>query len=431
MKKIIIFLISALLFTSCLEEYDLNLAEVTPRLVVEGLITNEKGPYYVRLTESHNGKPYDINYGGRTDNIKAVKDALIIITDNVNQVDTLIFLDNLEEYGYEYDLMFDRYYKPVYDDFGNIIDTILFTETKSLYGRGFYRTQTLEGIPGLTYSLKIIYQNEEYKAEAYMPPVPGIDSLGTIKIITPEGKADFYSPLLYFSEPQETKDYYLIQLVDETSARSSYRWDFYWPFSVLSDEFLQPYVNGLQINGGANLLDYEGSPIYSDGGIYVRLNSLTKEAYLYYKALIRQFDNDGGSFQPTPASAPTNISNGALGFFRASAVSEKSIVVNRWDGTQFKLFTLDVTEITATSAISGIDVNFWPWGIYPIGICWSTNPNPTPDDFIIITYYNEEPLPCIMTDLTPNTKYYVKAFGIDRYGMTHYGEQKEFTTLAE
>ena len=37
---------------SCREEYDLQLDSITPRLVVEANITDQKGPYLVRLTKS-------------------------------------------------------------------------------------------------------------------------------------------------------------------------------------------------------------------------------------------------------------------------------------------------------------------------------------------------------------------------------------------
>ena len=49
--------------------------------------------------------------------------------------------------------------------------------------------------------------------------------------------------------------------------------------------------------------------------------TLTKEAYEYNRALIQQFRTDGGGYSPSPASPPTNLDNGALGFFRTSAVN--------------------------------------------------------------------------------------------------------------
>ncbi len=99
-----------------------------------------------------------------------------------------------------------------------------------------------------------------------------------------------------------------------------------WPYSILSDEYLKEYVNGLDVCKGI-APDYwmNGYPYVSDGRLmddyFIEMHSLTKEAYEYYKALIQQFRTDGGAYSPSPASPPTNLDNGALGFFRASAVN--------------------------------------------------------------------------------------------------------------
>ncbi|MDR2887866.1 MAG: DUF4249 domain-containing protein [Bacteroidales bacterium] len=428
-RGVIILPVCLTLLAGCMEEYDLiTPGDAPPRLVVEGVVTSQPGPYYIRLTESHNGK---ITPRGQpwVDNLTAVTDALVIVSDNAGQVDTLIPV-NASDYRL-------GGFRLGYDSSGSVYDTVWLQQDPGDFSgnRGFYKTRSLAGIPGRTYSLKIVHRNKTYEASDRMPPVPGIDSLGAAKVITPEGKSDYYAPLLYFAEPQETADYYLIQLIGETEARNDYGQDHYWPFSVLSDEHLQPYVNGLQLNGGTNTIDYEGLPVYWQGDMYVRLNSLSEEAYMYYKALTEQFENDGGIFQPSPASAPTNISAGGLGFFRASAVSEKSLIVNGnmgGDGTVLEVSTAEVTEITATTAVSGMELNFYPHvHLYPFGICWSTKPNPTTDDFVVTIstgYYDE---PCKMANLTPGTKYYVRAYAKDRQGMAFYGNQREFTTLPE
>jgi len=316
MKKIVAFLVLIITLTGCVKEYDLKLAEVPPRIVVDGFISNEAGPYYIRLTESHNGK-ISLSHDFWKDNLKAVNDAKIIITDNVNQIDTLVLVDNIENYVYDQYLY--MYYKLVYDDFGNAFDTIWWNDPL-IFGLdlGYYKTQKLVGIPGRTYSLKIIHRNKEYRADAYMSPVPDIDSVGYITQELKHGVLN-YIPTIYFKEPQETKDYYLIQ------QRYGEHWandmtTFLYTSSILSDEFLKPYVDGLAIGtpGWYGLIEQT---------IYVRLSSLTKEAYLFYKAIMQQYESDGGTFQSAPASPPTNISNGALGFFRASAVSEKSMIL--------------------------------------------------------------------------------------------------------
>lgn len=308
-----------MLFSGCVEDYDLYRDEIVPRLVVEGLITNKPGPYYIRLTKSQTGSFKEPDYG-YTDAAIAVKDAQIIISDNINQIDTLIPVDvNLNEYT------LDRYgyYKLLYDSIGNIIDTLFLKDPPAFnYTRGFYKTKHLIGIPGRTYFLKISSEGKKYEASAYMPPVPDIDSLKYEKKISEKDGQAYYIPLLFFDEPQETLNYYLIQLMDEISARSVSS-NTLWQFSVLSDENLQPYVRGLNISLGETPrgIIY---PIYHEGdSIYVAFSSLTKEAFDFYKALLAQFYNDGGAYQPSPGSPPTNINNGALGCFRASSVTEK------------------------------------------------------------------------------------------------------------
>jgi len=92
------------------------------------------------------------------------------------------------------------------------------------------------------------------------------------------------------------------------------------------------------------------------------------------------------------------------------------------------LTTADVTEISFSTAASGGDVT--DDGGSPIitrGICWSINPNPTISDSIATEAGGSGPFTCSITNLTPNTMYYVRAFAtnIDCVG---YGNEITFTT---
>lgn len=289
----------------CVEDFDFKLQNAEPRLVVEGLITNQTGPYYVRLTKSTTGGITSSNNSSFPfkDNAEPVENATVIISDDFNQIDTL-----------------KPYKVDIYGgDYG-----------ENSYNQGFYKTTHLKGIPEHTYDLKIISEGKEYKASAYMSPVPEIDSLGYyLKKSELVGKWDYYIPLLYFKEPQETVNYYLIQLSEDFYSRINASVQL-WQFSILSDAFLGPYINGLNVSRGATPRGIDNLPVYMEGdSIYLALSSLTKEAYNYYKVLLDQFDSDGGAYKPTPASPPTNISNGGLGLFRASAVSEKRTYIPR------------------------------------------------------------------------------------------------------
>jgi len=325
MRRIIAISLFFTLFSSCVEDYSLYRQEITPRLVVEGLITNKSGPYYIRLTESQTGSFVEPDYNNSDDAVP-VKNAKIIISDNIDQIDTLIPVEvNLAEYTLDQ----FGYYKLIYDNSGNIIDTLFLKDPAAYnYDRGFYKTTHIKGISGRTYSLKIISEGKEYQASDYMSPVAQIDSVGFIRKILEKDKAESVVPLLYFSEPQGETNYYLIQLNDDVSMRT-YSASTLWQFSILSDEFLQPYVNGLNISQGETPRSIE-YPYFMEGdSIFVGLSSLTSHAYEYYKILLQQFKNDGGAYQPSPGSPPTNMSNGALGYFRASSVSEKRLKIPR------------------------------------------------------------------------------------------------------
>lgn len=101
-----------------------------------------------------------------------------------------------------------------------------------------------------------------------------------------------------------------------------------------------------------------------------------------------------------------------------------------------ELETLRVTDITQTTAIGGgkilDDANHV---ISERGICWSLDSNPTIED----AHANDPnfgafstPVYSIsMTDLTPGSKYSVRAYAIIEDGVVVYGNEKTFTTEAK
>lgn len=295
MRKIFVILILNILLTGCVTDFNFEFDKLEPRLVVDAVITNQSGPYYIRLSESNVGGSLQTASFFSIDNAVGVKNALVVLSDNYGQIDTLL---------------------PVgFDPEREFITP----------ERGYYKTNTIEGIAGRTYFLKIVSDGKTYTANCYMPEVPEIDSLSYTVEKGEIGKFDRYIPLLYFKNPQHADNYYLI---NHTQAKTDivdlgYVLSSIWQYSILSDKFLEPYVDGLYVENGAAHEDAGHYYYFPEDVIRVRLQSITQEAYYYYKILLKQFENDGGTYKPTPTSPPTNISNGALGFFRASAVSEK------------------------------------------------------------------------------------------------------------
>lgn len=294
---------------SCITDYDLPQEVIQPRLVVDGTITNQNGPYLVRLTKSRIAIKNDLsgyrdsdtsyNYRFPYDGTEAIQDAEVFITDkNTSMTDTLVKCPTGIWHHYEGTTNY-----PAWSVF-EVADTSIIM--------GYYKTNTLKGIPGHTYALTIKWQDQEYHAESYMPPVPALDSV-QFKFTEGEiGKSNYNIPLIYFKEPQNERNYYLFK------TQAVYG----WPYSILSDEYLKSYVNGLDVCKGVTP-DYwvTNYPYDFIDSYFIEMHSITKEGYEYYKALIQQFKTDGGGYSPSPASPPTNLDNGALGFFRASAVN--------------------------------------------------------------------------------------------------------------
>lgn len=216
MRNVLMVLIFLITGYSCIDEYDLKQKYNGPRLVVEGTITNQKGPYVISLTKSRLQLSYDpyanhtdnMNYSRWSDGVEPIYDAKVYITDkNTLITDTLAALWTSFR-G-----------KPYASD--------------SIGYLGQYQTKNIIGIPGHTYTLNISWQNQEYHAESYMPPITPLDSTQFNFTKGAIGKEDYNIPLLFFKEPQNERNYYLF--ITPGNSRV-------WPYSILSDEFLDEYV---------------------------------------------------------------------------------------------------------------------------------------------------------------------------------------------
>jgi len=124
-QVVFIFII---LFSSCQKEVELNLNNAAPQIVIQGEVTDAKGPYTITINQS-----VDF-YSNNT--FPAVSGAIVKISDNQGAVDSL-------------------------------------TEMSP----GVYTTHFLQGEPGNTYTLSVLAQNNSFSAVSTMPaPVP-LDSV--------------------------------------------------------------------------------------------------------------------------------------------------------------------------------------------------------------------------------------------------------------
>lgn len=319
------FVCIVILLTACTKELDFKLADTKPLYVIDGRISDLQGPYYIRITRSTSllGNQTDIT--ATLDSADAVQGAAVIIKDDMGTVDTLIPApDHTQRMQYFYN-------NHKFDSFDLIKPSLYITAE-----RGYYQTTKIRGLPGHTYQLFVRIGDSTFQASAYMPRVTNLDS-AAIKVDTiVDANGDKGNlPLAWFREPQEEKNYYMLQFSNYISEYPYDRWLMTYRFFsnflfVIDDKILPPYVNGLSVQLiTPDNYQYSGAPQYSflfNRGAQISLCSLTKESYEYFSVLRKQWQTDGNVYKPAPASAKGNIQGGALGLFWASSVSYKLIL---------------------------------------------------------------------------------------------------------
>jgi len=317
-----------LILAGCTKETEIRLDDTEPVIAIDARISDLKGPYYVRITRSTNKLPKGIpdHWKPSDDTALAVKGALVILSDDMGVSDTLkpSVERNPPRLSYwiingKFDSLMSEYRNPY------LVNEL-----------GFYETTKMKGVAGHTYYLKVRVDNKEYQASAYMPFVPALDSAvikGPLEYASSSWPFQFL-PFVYFKEPQQEKNYYMLQhnnIADYPydNPYGTLQYNIRTPFYVIDDKTLPPYVNGQVVwetESTRNPYGYSQTYLQPGDPRQVRLSSLTKEAYDYYRVLTSQFENDGNVYKPMPASPKGNISGNALGLFYATSVSYKLIL---------------------------------------------------------------------------------------------------------
>ena len=276
MKKFVIFIpIIYLLISACTEIIDMDLNSTdNNRLVVEGTITDELKIHQVKLTRTSD---YFVNQPASPE-----LGALITIS-NEDTLFNLIDVDN----------------------------------------NGIYITdKEIAGVAGKTYLLNIQLGNGEvYTAESYLKPILPMDSIKYEyrKSDNPFDEYLFYHINIFVQEPPTTGDFYQWELyIDGIHESDTLR-----KKSFVSDEF----VNGSYIANWPVYIIEESKIINDTSVVKLQLLSISKEEYDFKLAILLETDFSGAGFSGPPANIPSNVSNGALGFFSASAVTEDSLFI--------------------------------------------------------------------------------------------------------
>jgi hypothetical protein len=156
-----LFALTTILFCSCTKIIEVNLNDASPRIVIEGVVNDEAGPYYVQISKT-------VNFSA-ANNFPGIDNAIVHITDNTSGTTDLL--------------------------------------TRVLISGGLYQTNAIKGIPGHNYQLTVVAEGQTYTASCTMPQSVPLDSisfenssfLGVINTNTvvnfkdPLGIANFYT----------------------------------------------------------------------------------------------------------------------------------------------------------------------------------------------------------------------------------------------
>jgi len=258
-----ISMIAIFVFAGCEKVINLNLVESKPQLVIEGLITDGAGPYTVKLSKT--GSYFDEPV------LPLVSKAVVVISDNLGTTDTL------------------KEAKP-----------------------GIYLTSKVKGIPGRTYNLSVLSENIRYTATSTMFSHIAIDSLKLRKSYAPgigvgtNGQRESRVEIHCFFRDLPEKNFYrtLVYMSNRPLVED---------YKLYDDQ----YTNGKQTE-----LQVKRAQVGDK--IRVDLMSLDKNTYEYYRTL-SDLLHSNPIFGSTPMNPNTNLTNGALGFFGACAISTKAI----------------------------------------------------------------------------------------------------------
>ncbi|MBI0399774.1 DUF4249 domain-containing protein [Cyclobacterium marinum] len=272
MKKIgiIIGLISLL---SCQEEVQLDLGNVSKKPVIEAVWTNEVTENYVKIS-------YTRDYFDTLAN-ELVENASVSIIDNASG--TLVDFMFEDELGY---------YTP-------------------LHGQ--------TAIPGHSYTLKVIVDENEYTSEGLTQEPPILDSITYVfeeeSFFSDEG----YYLTVYGKIPFEEGNFYRLLLTKNDTLLNG-RDDYFLFDDTFGTNVLD---NGFKLNGFA---------FEENDKVKLQLIRLNENAYDYLNQFVSLLFNDGGLFSPPPENPESNIQaiNGegqVLGYFMTGSIISKTIKI--------------------------------------------------------------------------------------------------------
>ncbi|QMW06148.1 DUF4249 domain-containing protein [Spirosoma foliorum] len=322
------FLLVLVLVISCVTEYQPDSISIPPALVVEGLITDQPGPYFVKLTRT-------ADYSYKSLNLLETG-ATVIISDDLGNKETLI----------------------------------------EQSPGGNYRTSSIQGVAGRTYKLTIKTQNgEQYESETEQikasPPIGRLYYEYRYQSgASDNGQANGWDVYVDSKDPETPGDFYRWEWAHyefTNVCKLVYVTNHYEGIPCCSDcwDITRCYINcinimsDVNINGNSISRQFITRVPYTSGEKYyleVTQQRLSKGIYEFFKAARQQVTNTGGLFDAAPGSIVGNIHSvsgsgaAAYGYFGAVGESVSHVLVDRSNAIGRPVYTNPVYTIASLSA---------------------------------------------------------------------------------
>jgi hypothetical protein len=267
--RLLIVVLSALAAPACEKEVILDLLNRQGQyLIVEGNIDNLHKLQMIRLYSS--GSFYDLDKG------LPVTGATVTVSDGKTEYP---FVESIRE-----------------DNKGNYYNTEI---SKPLSSGGIFHLTVKQG-------------NKTYTASSELRPVPPVDSVTVSRsALSRVANKHMYDVFIHYRNLPVAGNFYLVDLYVNGKLRT------YSPArkTVISDENQARYES-------LYVTTLRGQELIAGDSLVLEMRSISRKQYDFYSNFFSQTALSGNPFAGAPpANIPTNLSEGARGFFQVSAVS--------------------------------------------------------------------------------------------------------------
>jgi hypothetical protein len=322
-KNIVLIILLAVVFSRCTEIYNPVINSNTQALIVEGLITNEAGPFNIRLTTA---VPFTLD---------SVSISRFVTGAKVSIIDKYTSTIMLSEVGKGNYILSSSFKTKI----GNSYKLHIETTDGNIYESGFeplLSPQTFDSIRGYYASQSYIDVNNNYKS------TDGgdirVDLFGSVPKTTspPLGRFNVNVTVQYTYE-------------EATTDTTTWHWFYFgWKkFDINSNENItdeRSVASGTVIKNhslgfvpfGMSAYSFDMPPLTNINYYYLRINQYTinTDSYNFYKGANNQLTSSGKLFDPVTAQLYGNMkcinnpSKIVLGLFEVSSVTRAAFTIN-------------------------------------------------------------------------------------------------------